>query len=726
MNYPDFLISATKKLEAIIMKIYSFILLTSIYFLLLSNTSFCQNNKEVFERITTKDGLSQSTVNYIIQDKKGFMWFATYGGLNRYDGYTFKVYSNIPGDKNSLSNNGITFLFEDRDGYIWIVNGFNAGLDKFDPVNESFTNYKNDPNDSTSISSNEVHSVMQDKSGNIWICTKNALNLLVCEKKNGKICTSFRRFYNTFTNATFFRAYEDRNGRLLIFGDYLYDLDRKTNKFQKSIPLPGYAYGKLSIREDKSGNLWLGNLTNGLIKLVYNKKKQSYESVKSDILEVTTNSILIDYKERIWISTENKGLFLYDTKEKRLQNFLNDKTDETSISDNNVISLYVDRAGVLWIGTYTQGLCKCNLSKKDFYHFKSIPDNKNSLSGNAISSIHSSVPDELWVGIDLGGGINRFIFNHERVEHVIHYLHDQNNKNSIADNRIISLVQRKNGEVWAGSALGYVIKIIPGKPGINNRPVIKNYSIGSWTFCIYEDRQGILWGGTWDGGLWRFNDKMDSFIFFKNAPNNTSSLCDNIIWSIYEDNGGNIWIGGHGKGISILTVKEKNKLSPQFINLKSNEKKKTSISNNNINTFYQDHTGTMWIGTNIGLNKVILKDNNFSDLQPDTKMEIFAYHMEDGLPSESIWGILEDNNSNLWLSTLNGLSKFDSKKDSFFNYNESDGLQSNEFTHNAYFKDYNGRMYFGGFNGFNAFYPDNIKPNSCTPEVVFTDLKIFK
>jgi signal transduction histidine kinase/ligand-binding sensor domain-containing protein/DNA-binding response OmpR family regulator len=703
------------------MKTYSFILLIS---LVLNNTAYSQD-KQVFERVTTKDGLSQSTVNYIIQDRKGFMWFATYGGLNRYDGYTFKVYSNIPGNKNSLSNNGITFLFEDRDGYIWIVNGFNAGLDKLDPVTDSFTNYKNAPHDSASISSNEVYSVMQDKLGNIWVCTKNALNLLVTEKRDGKTRTSFRRFYNTFTNAIFYRAYEDRNGNLLLFSDYLYYLNRKTNKIEKGIPLPGYAYGKLSIREDKSGNLWLGNLTNGLLKLVYNRQNQCYESVKSDILNVTTNDIVIDYQERIWVSTENKGLFLYDTKEKRLQNFLNDKTDETSISDNNVISLYVDRSGVLWIGTYTQGLCKCNLYKKEFYHFKSIPGNKNSLSGNAISSIHSIVPGELWVGIDLGGGINRFVFNNERVESVKHYLHDPANRNSIADNRIISLVQRKNGEVWAGSAEGYVIKIIPEKPGTNNHPVIKNYSIISWTFCMFEDRQGILWGGTWDGGLWRFNDKTESFTFFKNEPDNPSSLCENIIWAIYEDNAGNIWIGGHGKGISILPAKEKNKISPQFVNLRSNEKKTNGLSNNNINSFCQDHTGTMWIGTNIGLNKVIIKDNNFMDLHSDTQVKFFAYHMKNGLPNESIWGVLEDNNGNLWLSTLSGLSKFNTREGSFSNYNENDGLQSNEFTHNAYFKDQNGRMYFGGFNGFSAFYPDNIKPNSCVPEVVFTELKLF-
>ncbi len=177
--------------------------------------------------------------------------------------------------------------------------------------------------------------------------------------------------------------------------------------------------------------------------------------------------------------------------------------------------------------------------------------------------------------------------------------------------------------------------------------------------------------------------------------------------------------------MSILPAKEKSKSTPQFINFKFEKEKANVLSNNTVNVFYQDQAGTIWIGTNGGLNKAIIKDNNFSEINPDTKIEFTAYHIKDGLPAESIPGILEDNNGNLWLSTSNGISKFNIKKETFTNYNESDGLQGNEFRHNSYFKDQNGRMYFGGFNGFNAFYPDNIKPNTFLPNVVFTDLKLF-
>jgi PAS domain S-box-containing protein len=699
-----------------------------LYFsLFISNTAYSQAKNEVFERITVKNGLSQSTVNYIIQDKKGFMWFATYGGgINRYDGYSFKVYRHNDNDKNSLSNNETTFLFEDRDGYIWVLNSVHEGLDKFDPVNESFTNYENDPNDSTSISSNEVNDVMQDKSGNIWICTKNALNLVVNEKRGDKTITKFKRFYNV-SAISFFKTYEDRNGRLLLFADYLYYLDRKTYKIYRTIQLPD-TLAVQNISEDKSGNLWLGTNATGIIKLIYNKQTQNYEYSEVEKINVTPNGknyIIIDNKDRIWIGTRNKGLFLYDTKENRLENFLNDKTDVTSISDNTIFSLFIDRSGVLWIGTYSQGLCKLDLYKKDFLHFKSIPGNKNTLSANIISSIHSTVPRELWVGSDVDGGVNRFIFDHDKVRQVIHYKHDPDNKNSIAGNSIICLVQRKNGEVWAGSADGYVSKIIPEKAGNSSHPIIKTYNTPAWTFCIYEDRQGTVWGGTWGGGLWKYDDKTDKLIFYTHDPSNPLSLCDVVIWSIYEDNSGNIWIGGHGEGLSILPEKGKNKSTPQFINFKYEKEKANGLSNNTINVFYQDQAGTMWIGTNGGLNKAIIKDNNFREINSDTKIIFFAYHMKDGLPAESISGILEDNHGKLWLSTGTGLSKFNIKENSFTNYDESDGLQGNEFGHNSYFKDQNGRMYFGGHNGFNAFYPDDIKLNVFLPNVVFTDLKLF-
>jgi signal transduction histidine kinase/ligand-binding sensor domain-containing protein len=699
----------------------------------LNGTIYSKTTSATFERITIKDGLSQSTVNYIIQDKKGFMWFATFDGINKYDGYNFKVYKNIHNDSTSLSNNGTIYLYEDNEGYIWVVNNGNVGLNRFDPETEKFIRYMHNPDDSTSISSNEVYHVTQDRSGHIWICTSNALNLVVEKKVGDKKTISFKRFYNTSKTTAFTMAYENRNGKLLLFADYLYYFDRESNKIHKSNTFLSYC-DKISITEDRDGNLYLGTTEHGIVKLVYDNKTKSYKRAPAGKINVTPNNrnyVIVDNKGHIWIASDSKGLYQYDKKEDRLNHFTNNETDLNSISDNSIYSLLIDRSGILWIGTFSQGLCKYNLYKKQFLHFKSIPGNKNTLSGNVISSIHSRKPGELWIGVDLGGGVNRFIFRNNKDPRVIHYKHDPKDNNTIAGNNVLCLVQRKNGEVWVGSAGTPLSKIIPEKSGTNELPIIKKFDIikkfntGAWTFSIHEDSEETIWGGTWDAGLWRYNDKIDKFIYFSNNPDNPSSICDNIIWAITEDNCGNIWIGGHGKGLSILPAKEKNKLNPEFINYKHAEKDPQSLSDNLINVFCQDRTGTMWIGTAGGLNKVIRKDNDFSNIDKDNELEFYSYHTSDGLPSEGITGIVEDNNGNLWLSTTNGISRFNPSEGSFINYDESDGLQSNEFWHNAYFKDQNGRIYFGGNNGLNAFYPDSIKLNPFLPQVVFTDIKIL-
>lgn len=681
-----------------------------------------QTTNVSFERITTKDGLSQSTVNYIIQDKKGFMWFATYGGINKYDGYNIKVYRNVANDRNSLSNNGIIFMFEDHEGFIWAVNNTNKGLHKFDPVSESFTRYIHDPKDSTSLSSNEVYRVMQDKSGNIWINTRNALNLLEYKKDGNKKLTQFKHFYNTTNKRGFSLTYENRKGELLLFADSLYYLDRRTDKISCAQVLLNNSIIK-SISEDKAGNLWLGTEEDGIIKLAYNPKTKSYARAGLNALNSIShnrNYVLIDDKDRIWICTETKGLFQYAEKDGHLIQYLNEKNNPNTISDNTIYSLCLDRSGILWIGTFSQGLCKFDVYQKPFIHYKVIPGNSNSLSGNVISSIHSNTPGELWVGVDSDDGINRFIFCKDKEPQVLHY---KNKFAAIGSNRILCLLQRRNGDVWTGNASENLLRLIPKEP--NQPPDQKKYKVNRWTFSMYEDRDGTLWGGTWGAGLWKFDDKTAQFTYFTNNPNNPNSLCDNIVWAISEDNYGNLWIGGHGEGLSILPATEKNKANPHFIRFKHEEGNAYSLSDNTIHSIFKDHKGNMWIGTGAGLNKVVNNTIFSNNITSDCKLNFFSYHVKNGLQSEVIVGILEDNSGNLWLTTSNGLSKFNIAKGLVTNYDDKDGLQSNEFWHNAYFKDQDGRMYVGGQNGFNAFWPDSIQTNRFLPDVVFTELKIF-
>ncbi len=571
---------------------YLFSILLVLLFNLSGNICSAQYQQPFFDHITTQDGLSQSTVNQIIQDDDGFLWFATNNGLNKYDGYSFKVYQKNTKDKTSISSNDVFGLFKDNKGYLWILNG-NDGLDRFDPKTETFENFIHDPANPESISSNDIYQVTQDSKGNIWICAGNALNLFVPPDKSKNKRARFVKYMNPDSSSTINWIFENSKGQLLVFSDYLYNFDPITKKMVNTgvrIDNPAVT----SIIEDSQGNMLISTVLTGIKKLEYNKITNTYRMADPGKLNVAPNQrtrFCLDHNNHIWLATEVNGLYLYKPETDELENFRHDEFDNNTISDNTIYSLCEDNTGVLWIGTFSNGLDKYDFYRKQFQHFRKIPNKKNSLNKNVVSSIHGIDPNELWVGLDVGGGVDRILFTGNQEPRFIHYLNNPKDQNTIGTSSALCLVQRKNGEVWVGCAGGMISKIRPETPFTGRKPVIKNYQFVRWTFAIYEDSDDILWGGTWDGGIWRYDDKTDKFDFFQADTSKKYSLGDNIIWSIGEDRHKNIWIGGHGKGISVLTADEKKKLSPKFIQFSLEKNNPKSLSNNTINAFCQAQDG---------------------------------------------------------------------------------------------------------------------------------------
>lgn len=686
--------------------------------------AYSQASSVAFEKLTIKDGLSQSTVNHIMQDSHGFMWFATYGGLNKYDGNSFTVYQYDEEDTTSIGNNNNEVLFEDRDGYIWVVHNGNDGLDRFDPETGEFLRLRHDPNDPTSISSNTVHHISQDKEGNLWVSADNTLHLVVFEGEERGADVSFQRFPQPEEHQ-FTRVFEDSKGNLLLLGSSLLYFDRETQTTTRAFALP--ANRVISYAEDKNGDLIIGTFAQGVFKLEWDDRSETYRLGDNSGINPAPNnrsSVAIDDFGMIWIGTEARGLFRYNPETGELINFLPDRLDPNAISDANVFSLKVDRTGVLWVGTYSQGLNKADLYRKDFAHFTSSPGKSNAMSGNTISGLTSNNAKELWVGTRDGEGINRFVFNGNLEPQVYRYLDDPNDPNNILGISCLSLLQRRNGEVWIGSQ-GFLTKLLPEPAGSGRRPQVTRYTKGEWTFSLFEDSRGVLWGGTWDGGMWRFNEETEEFVSYMHDPNDPNSLCDNIVWSIGEDQHGNLWVGGHSNGLSIMPRSERDKANPKFVSYKYDGDDETSLSNNTINSIYCDPSGTVWLATGRGLNKVVDKNNVLENLDTNSKLEFEKYLVEDGLPADGLLGVVEDNMGNLWVSSTNGISRFNVADTTFTSYYESDGLQGNEFRENAYFVNSEGRIFFGGTNGFNAFYPESISANPFLPEVVFTNLQVL-
>jgi len=425
-----------------------------------------------------------------------------------------------------------------------------------------------------------------------------------------------------------------------------------------------------------------------------------YQHDENDSHSLSNNSVWAIYQDRsgvLWVGTDGGGLGRYDSMSKRFIHYQKDADNPMSLSSNMVRAIVQDQGGVLWIGTNAGGLNTVDVTQKSFSHYEYDGSDRNSLSNNFVTSIFEDYSQVLWIGTG-GGGINRL---NRQLDLYTHYQQDENDPNSLSDDFVTSIYVDGQGILWAGTANG----------GLNtfdrftgqfthylNDPADPDSLSHNTVWAILEDQQGMLWIGTQGGGL-------DAFDHVAKRFDHYYGLSSKLVSTLYEDQDGIIWVGTSNGGLNKLDRKNKT-----FSHYTHDPYNPETISSDNIMVIFQDREGTFWIGTGGGgLNKFNPTTSTFTH-----------YREKDGLPNDVVYGILEDAGGMLWLSTNNGLSKFDPQTEVFRNYDIRDGLQSNEFNSNAYFKNKRGEMFFGGVNGFNAFYPDQIQDNPFSPPVVLT------
>jgi len=667
-----------------------------------------------FSHLSLQDGLSQATIYTILQDHKGFMWFGTRDGLNKYDGYEFTHYRHDPHNPASLSNSFILSTYQDQEGVLWI--GTEGGLNKYNRQLDKFVRYQHDPQNPTSLSSDVVLSIYEDSSGALWISTGGGLN------KYDRQQNKFVHYQNdpqdpdSLSSDAVWRVFEDHTGTLWVGTDGagLNKFDHEQNKFihyqhDPNNPASLSNDKVTSIYEDSTGVLWIGT-EYGLNQFdrQHNNFRHYFHDPQNQASLSNSNiwAICEDSAGVLWIGTDG-GLNQFKRQQNQFDHYIHNSYDPKSLSNNFVMALYVDKAGALWIGTDGGGLNKFDRRENKFKHYLHNPQNPDTLNNNLVSSIYEDSTGALWVGT-LGGGLNKF--DNER-QTVTHYQHDPQNPNSLNKNEVWSIYEDRDGTLWIGTFDGGLNKFDRQQHKFEH---YKNdfYNPNSLSddkvMAIYQDKAGTLWIGT-RGGLNKFDSKAKKFWHYYFEPNNPVSLSNDNILSIHEDQAGMLWIGTQGGGLNKFD-REQNK----FWYYQNDPDDPTSLTNNAVLAIHEDKIGTLWIGTlGGGLNKF------------DRKTETFTHYREqDGLPNDVIYGILEDEPGNLWLSTNGGLSKFNPTTNQFRNYDVFDGLQSNEFR-GAYHKSRSGELFFGGINGFNAFYPQHIKDNSYIPPVVITDFKIF-
>ena len=728
----------------------------AVYCLFFLNVLFGQENLSLikkeqlkFEHLGVSDGLMHNSIVTILQDKKGYMWFGTSNGLYRYDGYNFVYYSNSPDDDFSLLSNEVNVLFEDSKGVIWV--GTKFGLCYYNREEDLFIS-------SLSIGSIEadkrkiidpVRCIEEDKFGALWIGTRFGVYHI-----NKNLDTSFNMRLinsgiaeNTLSHNNINSIEEDDMGRLWLGTNVGLNLLRREKdssfSFKRFLNKPGNKNSLSNnyvskILKGTNGKLFIGTkkgltvLEKDTLRGTENFKTYTYNKKnKNSIGNNNINTLTEDHRGNIWIGFRNKGLNKFNPANGKFNHCQNYTSQESKLRSNSITDLFVDNSGVLWVAAQRGWLSKLNIDRKKIAHYKYNKPNFKGLSSNLINSIYEDSKNNIWIGT-LDNGLNRLTFSDGSPE-FIKYKHDKNNKNSLIDNSVFAICEDNFGNYWISSQTDGISHVkMENDPKsnkiqsvfYNNKPSIKNFPSNKIA-VLTKDNKGDIWSGSYDkGGLikftpTRFGEKKLTFLQYQHNPGNENSLTSSSISCIYEDSEGVLWVGTNGGGLNKILRDEFNN-PEKFIRIVNEKNNSKSLSSNYVFSIHEDKKGNIWVGTfGGGLNKIskIEKNNLFP--------EIARYFKEDGVTANEIYGILEDEEDNLWISSNNGISVFNTKKETFEPLSLSDGIQSEIFRKHAYFKDSKGLMYFGGINGINVLDPSEMVNNSSLPRIEIVDFKIF-
>lgn len=687
------------------------------FFLLTFSRLPAQPQEASFRRYTADDGLGSGHISCLLQDHRGFLWVGTGNGLYRFDGYKFKAFKRVPTDTTSLSDNAITALYEDHRQQLWV--GTSNGLNAFEAHTETFVQYRNAPNEADDTGRNFVASLAGDGRGTIWVGThgngvyqfngktKQFLHVdlnLPNPYKNGWLEISAIRMDFTKPNQIWLGTF--KQGLLKLdsvsgnYTQYMHD---------SSDPQSLGSNNVISLFQDRAGTIWVGTHRGGLASIRDGRLNPVQISKPEQEYFKTIGSIIADADGILWLGTSGAGLIAYDPETGHCKIFKSDPTHPRTLSDDWIMTQLIDRAGNLWVGTRS-GLNKLQIPRKKITHIKKNPDDKQSLIDNNVNGIFEDRGGNLWVGT--AGGLSVF---DAQSKLIANYKNDPQDTTSLSLNFVQIINADKQGTIWVGTFGGGLNKFNSASRTFTRFREVPGDTTSltqNFVTTIYEDHAGELWIGTL-GGLSRFNQTRRNFTRYKSNAKNPHALNHNGVTYMLEDRAHRLWIGTYGGGVNRF-----DRSTGEFTHYISDRTDPNSLSDNIVYCLFEDTSGALWIGTNSGLNH----------FDPETGK--FVHYLEkDGLPNNAVIGIVGDAEGNLWISTNNGLCKFNDRLpdgQKFVNFDaRKDGLQANEFNQNAFHQNRKGELFFGGPNGFNRFYPRDLKPKSAAPAIVVTAFNKF-
>ena len=664
-----------------------------------------QSDPRRFDRYSAVDGLSQNTINCMIQDRYGFMWIGTQDGLNRFDGKDFQVYRFDQDDSTSLSYNYIWTLLETSDGSIW-AGTFGGGLNRYDPRSDRFSRYQHDANDPNSIQNDNIFNLVESPAGTLWIGTNNGLAKL--DMATGII----QRFHenippeggtgNNFTGP----MDKDENGTVWFRSDTgFFSIDPLTDLLTEySLPQ--------SVREVFSISCWGDSIvltTNDGVKFrtikdeIYNELIPLGESAITGLLKSPTG--------KIW-GASKAGLVEFDPKLKKLKLHRNFSADETSIPHDAVMSLARSKDGVLWVGT-RKGLATLARESSPFKLIQHEHGTENTLTNPVVNAVLKDQKGRTWIGTSEGLTI-------QEGETFYRFYHDPKDPNSISVDYILNLFEDADGTVWIGTRNGGVCRVDELVLGeVPRLKVTRVPDLGNSVQQVIQDENGKLWLATSGAGLVGLNKEdlsLDRYPF----TGGTDGPSHPYIFYMFQDSFDNFWVGTPVSGLNLF-----DRASKTFLAMKREKDRPSSLSSNGILSIQEDDN-RLWVGTAAGLNRLEpeLTPNMSSTLNEDAAFHYFG--RKDGLPNEVIYSIEKPGNGLFYLTTNEGLVEFDPESATAQRvFTVSDGLQSNEFNMTSSFMDHDGTLYLGGVDGVSVFNPSDLTIDSTLPGIQITGLELY-
>ncbi len=660
-----------------------------------------------FEQLTINEGLSSNRVWCIYRDREEFLWICTDVGLDRYDSKNVISYRYNEDDSTSISSNSVRYIFEDQNGTLWF--GTNKGLNLYNRKFNNFKRFSHVPGDSSSLNGNFVNSIIEDYSGVVWVLTNgNCLNEWHPETQ------SFQRY-----------IFSDDNPNV-------------------------YAPHLNMMALDSDGNIWLAKYKNGLVRFDPGAKKfTELKDPDIDFGHPVFKGLFIDKNDKIWIGSDGNGFFSFDIRTRVFRKYPV-STDGKGVNQSIILDIFEENSRYLLLAVDQGGINRFDKIKEEFEYLKFSEDqNTTGLNNNGIWCFHKDKEGILWVGTS-GGGVN--YYNPKKSKFKL-FRKEENNRNSLSYNFTGCFFEDHLGHIWIGTDGGglnvydpenqtfKVFKHDPSNPKSISGNVIRS---------IAEDKNHNLWIGTWDTGLNCYERETGLFHRYFPDSNDPTSISGRTIWNLRIDHNGLLWMSVYNIGIDVFHI-EKGVIKKFSLD----DKAENSLSSNAISFIYEDDQYNIWCSTEDGLNLYDPVNDSFIVYRdfPDNNLNIFfkdskgrywvgtseagiiqfdltgeikkIYDTGKGLPNNNVKAITEDNSGNLWISTNKGLAQFNPEKEVFINYDRSDGLQGDQFFLQSFLKTKKGELYFGGFDGFNSFYPDSLTKNEFIPPVYINDFRLF-